>query len=78
MYIKKSMSILVGLLLLLGSHTMNVNACTGIRLSAEDGSTVYGRTMEWGTFDLNTRVAIIPRGYVFTGLTPDGHNGRKW
>lgn len=78
MHIKKSMNVLIGLLLLLGSYAMPVNACTGIRLSAEDGSTVYGRTMEWGTFDLNSRVAIIPRGYSFTGLTPDGHNGRKW
>jgi len=34
--------------------------------------------MEWGTFDLNSRVAVIPRGYGFTGLTPDGYNGKKW
>jgi penicillin V acylase-like amidase (Ntn superfamily) len=34
--------------------------------------------MEWGTFDLHSTVAIIPRGYSFTGLTPDGHNGKKW
>lgn len=53
-------------------------ACTGVRLSAEDGSTVSGRTMEWGTFDLNSRVAIIPRGHAFTGETPDGYNGKKW
>ena len=55
-----------------------VMGCTGIRLIAEDGSTVYGRTMEWGAFDLNSRVAIIPRGHAFTGLTPEGSNGRTW
>ena len=54
------------------------SACTGIRLIAKDGATVYGRTMEWGTFDLNSRVAIVPRGYSFNGLTPDGYNGKKW
>lgn len=54
------------------------NACTGIRLMARNDSPVYGRSMEWGTFDLNSRVAIIPRGYSFTGLTPDGLNGKKW
>ena len=53
-------------------------ACTGIRLIAKDGAAVYGRSMEWGTFDLNSRVAVIPRGYKFTGLTPDGNNGKVW
>lgn len=54
------------------------DACTGIKFTAKDGSTVYGRTMEWGTFDLHSRVAIVPRGYKFTGLTPDGYNGKTW
>lgn len=53
-------------------------ACTGIRLIAEDGTVVYGRTMEWGAFDLNSRVAKIPRGQDFTGLTPEGENGKTW
>lgn len=54
------------------------HACTGVRLVAKDGSAVYGRTMEWGTFDLHSRVTIFPRGYQFTGLTPDGYNGKTW
>ncbi len=53
-------------------------ACTGIRLTAQDGSVVYGRSMEWGAFDLESRVAIVPRGHAFTGLTPDGLNGKTW
>jgi choloylglycine hydrolase len=56
----------------------SASACTGIRLIAEDGSTVYGRSMEWGTFDLHSRIAIIPSGYSFRGLTPDGYNGKEW
>jgi choloylglycine hydrolase len=64
--------------LLFGSFSAMTNACTGIKLKAEDGSTVYGRTMEWGTFDLSSRVAVVPRGHKFTGLTPDGYNGKKW
>ena len=63
-------------ILLLNNST--VNACTGIRLSAADKGVVYGRTMEWGAFDLNSRVTIIPRGYKFVGLTPDGYTGKKW
>ena len=78
MKVRILLSALVVSMLLFSSYITIVNACTGIRLLAKDGSTVYGRTMEWGTFDLNSRVAIIPRGYEFTGLTPDGYNGKKW
>jgi len=69
---------IIGALFIFNLFTSVVDACTGIKLSAKDGSTVYGRTMEWGTFDLHSRVAIVPRGHSFTGLTPDGHNGKKW
>lgn len=58
--------------------TATVNACTGIRLSSADKGIVYGRTMEWGAFDLHSRVTIIPRGHEFIGLTPDGKIGKKW
>ncbi|MBA7639659.1 Choloylglycine hydrolase [subsurface metagenome] len=78
MRVKGLMSALVCVYLLFSFYSTTTNACTGVRLIAEDGSTVYGRSMEWGAFDLNTRVAIIPRGYGFTGLTPEGHNGKNW
>jgi choloylglycine hydrolase len=54
------------------------SACTSLALKAEDGAIVYGRTMEWGAFDLNSRVSIMPRGYWFTSHTPDGKPGHKW
>ena len=76
---KKSLiPILFGFLFIFGTLTNSANACTGIRLIAADKGVVYGRTMEWGKFDLQSRVTIIPRGYSFTGLTPDGENGKKW
>lgn len=53
-------------------------ACTGIHMKAQNGDNLYGRSMEWGAFDLNSRILIIPRNYEFTGLTPDGLNGKKW
>ena len=53
-------------------------ACTGITLKAKDGAVVYGRTMEWGSFDLRSRLVIVPRGYHFTGQTPDGKPGHSW
>jgi choloylglycine hydrolase len=55
-----------------------LGACTGITLKAKDGAVVYGRTMEWGTFDLKSRVVIVPRGYKFTGHTPDEKAGMNW
>jgi choloylglycine hydrolase len=61
---------LLGFIILVGIFVNSIHACTGIRLIATNGSVTYGRTMEWGAFDPNSRVAIIPRGYSFTGLTP--------
>ena len=56
----------------------NASACTSIALQAENGTVVYGRTMEWGAFDLNSRVAIVPRRCPLQGHTPDGKPGLRW
>ena len=53
-------------------------ACTGITLRAKDGAVVFGRTLEWGSFDLKSRLVIVPRGYEFQGSTPDGKPGFAW
>lgn len=58
--------------------TRHAQACTGITLKATNGAVVYGRSLEWGTFDLNSRVSIMPRGLEFVGATPDGKPGLKW
>jgi choloylglycine hydrolase len=49
-----------------------IRACTCFVLKAADGAAVYGRTMEWGAFDLNSRVVIIPREEKLFGHTPHG------
>jgi len=59
-------------------HFGGAIACTSIAVKANDGAVVYGRTMEWGAFDLKSRVAIVPRGYEFHASTPEGKNGMKW
>jgi choloylglycine hydrolase len=56
----------------------DLQACTGITLKARDGAVVYGRTMEWGTFDLRSRVVFVPRGFKFVGHTPDQTPGMTW
>ncbi len=58
--------------------TPPAHACTGITLKAKDGAVIYGRTMEWGSFDLESRVVIVPRGAKFTAQTPDQKPGKTW
>ena len=54
-------------------------ACTGITLRGSDGSVIFGRTLEWGPFDLKGRLDIVPRGYAFKSeKMPDGKSGMAW
>lgn len=54
-------------------------ACTGIMLTGSDGSIIRARTAEWGPFDLETKINIIPRGYKYSaGEMPDGKTGATW
>lgn len=46
-------------------------ACTGIKLIANDGSLVHGRTLEFGIV-VDITAAVIPRNYSFKGTTPLG------
>lgn len=75
---RSKVSVAVFAALLVASVGRDLAACTGITLKAKDGAIVYGRTMEWGSFDLNTQVVIVPRGYKFTAHTPDKKPGVKW
>jgi len=52
-------------------------ACTGIKLTAEDGTVVHARTLEFG-IDLDSDILMIPRGFARTGTTPDGKPGHTW
>lgn len=53
-------------------------ACTGITLRAKDGSILFGRTMEWGSFDLHSRLIVVPRGHKFTSTLSDNKPGFSW
>ena len=53
--------------------------CTGISLSAEDGSVIAARTVEWAhSHSHQDRLVLYPSGHAFRGLTPDGENGHRW
>ena len=41
-------------------------------------SVVFGRTLEWGSLDLMSRLEIVPRGYAYKTHMPDGKAGLSW
>lgn len=69
----KLKSILLGLAAMCGAS--EVLACTGISLTAADGSYVQSRTIEWGDSALESLYVIIPRGQQLQSLTPGGESG---
>ncbi|MFA0442993.1 linear amide C-N hydrolase [Vibrio sp. 10N.286.49.B1] len=54
------------------------DACTGIRLVADNGDVVAARTMEFSDEMIDWSWKIYPRGHDFQGYTPDGANGKTW
>jgi choloylglycine hydrolase len=57
--------------------SQTAQACTGILLTAADGTVVHARTLEFA-IDLKSDVILVPRGYARTGTTPDGKPGKSW
>jgi choloylglycine hydrolase len=54
-------------------------ACTGITLRGADGSVIFGRTLEWGSFDMLPRIAAVPSGATLKAQAmPDGKPGFAW
>lgn len=53
----------------------HVQACTGIRMTAQDGTSVNGRTVEFGII-IDMHACIIPRNFAFIGKTPSGYGLR--
>jgi choloylglycine hydrolase len=49
----------------------HLSACTGIRMTAEDGTSVNGRTLEFATL-IDAYACVIPRNFSFVGKTPQG------
>jgi choloylglycine hydrolase len=49
-------------------------SCTGIQLTAKDGTHINGRTVEFGA-PLDLAGLVIPRQYEFKGTLPDGSTG---
>lgn len=61
-----------------GFLTSPTMACTGISLTATDGSFIQGRTIEWAKEPLPSYYVVIPRGERLTALTPRGTEGMRF
>ena len=57
------------------SYFEPASACTGISLTAKDGSKIVARTMEWGGFRLPSHLILVPRGFSQRAVTPTGKDG---
>ena len=58
-------------------QSSSAQACTGLFSRAEDGSVIYGRTMEF-SMDLKSGVLAVAKGHHYTGSTPTGSGGVEW
>ena len=53
-------------------------ACTGIALSARDGSSVLARTVEWAATPMQCGYVVVPKGHGHRSFTPEGENGMEY
>lgn len=54
-------------------------SCTGISIKTKDNKMIQARTIEFGEYNLNSRIVVSPRGKKFQSLTPSGkEDGYKW
>ena len=64
---------------IMAAVSITASACTGISLKTKDNNNIQARTIEFGEYNLNSRVIISPRNRNFTSLTPTGkQDGYKW
>jgi choloylglycine hydrolase len=54
------------------------DACTGISLTAQDGSRVVARTVEWAATPMQCGYVVCPRNHQQQSYTPSGADGMKY
>ena len=74
----KKLLIIIAVAVLSGIAAADANACTGISLTAQDGSRVVARTVEWAATPMQCGYVVAPRGHEHQSYTPTGENGLKY
>ena len=59
-------------------NAIDADACTGISLTAADGSRVVARTVEWAATPMQCGYVVAPRGHEHQSYTPQGADGMKY
>lgn len=54
------------------------NACTGISLTSANQDFIQARTIEWGEYNLNSKLVISPKNHGFTSYMPNKSEGLSW
>ncbi|MAE07397.1 MAG: choloylglycine hydrolase [Bacteroidetes bacterium] len=75
---KRTLPFLLSLIVLIAVIANSSEACTSFILNAKDGSIIYGRTCEWGAFDAESDVVLVPRNYSFVSDLGGGKQGMNW
>ena len=74
----KKILLIIAVAFLGGMLADDVKACTGISLTAADGSRVVARTVEWAATPMQCGYVVAPRGHAHQSYTPTGMNGLKY
>ena len=74
----KRLFIFIAVAFLCGMFAEKADACTGISLTAQDGSKVVARTVEWAATPMQCGYVVAPRKHAHQSFTPTGENGLKY
>ena len=75
---KKLLPALLIATILLSVFPISSEACTTFILKAKDGSIIYGRTLEWGAFDAESDIDLVPRNLEITSDLGGGKKGMTY
>jgi choloylglycine hydrolase len=74
MFVKRSLGIVLTIVIASIAVWQTARACTGIRLVAKDGTVVVARTLEFGA-DLESKIGVFPAGTSISGVLPNDATG---
>ena len=74
----KKIIMIIAAAFLAGVFADKADACTGISLTAGDGSRIVARTVEWAATPMQCGYVVAPRGHEHQSYTPTGENGLKY
>ncbi len=74
----KRIILILAAAVLSGLFAAEADACTGISLTAQNGSHVVARTVEWAATPMQCGYVVAPRGHKHQSYTPTGANGLKY